>query len=87
MRSRQRVVARKGQITLPAEMRRALGLSEGDKVLCTLEGNEVRVARIGSVVERTAGIIKSRGRAPTERQLKEFAEQAIADDVNERMNR
>ncbi len=87
MRSRKRVLTRKGQITVPVEMRRALGLREGDKVVCTLEGNEVRVARIGSVVERTAGIIKSRGRAPTERELKEFAEEAIADDVCERMNR
>ncbi len=87
MRPRARVITRKGQITLPAEMRRELGLSEGDKVVCTLEGDEVRVARIGSVVERTAGIIKSRGRAPTEQELKEFAEQAIADAVYERMNR
>ena len=87
MRPRKRVVARKGQITLPAEMRRALHLEEGDKVVITLEGDAIRVARIGSVVERTAGIIKSRGPAPTERELKESAEQAIADDVYERMNR
>ncbi len=87
MRSRKTVLTRKGQITVPAEMRRALGLKEGDKVVVTLEGDEVRVARFGSVVERTAGIIKSRGRAPTERELKDSAEQAIADDVYERMNR
>jgi AbrB family looped-hinge helix DNA binding protein len=87
MRSRKTVLTRKGQITVPVEMRRALGLREGDKVVCTLEGDEVRVTRFGSVVERTAGIIKSRGRPPTERELKESAEQAIADDVYERMNR
>lgn len=81
-------ITRKGQVTVPAEIRRALGLKEGDKVVFTLEGDEVRLARTGSVVERTAGIIKkSRGRAPTERELKDFAEQAIADDVYERMNR
>ncbi len=68
-------------------MRRALHLEEGDKVVVTLEGDAIRVARIGSVVEQTAGIIKSRGPAPTERELKESAEQAIADDVYERMNR
>ena len=87
MRPRERVITRKGQITLPVEMRRELGLKEGDRVVVTLKGNEVRVGRIDGVVERTAGIIKSRGRAPTERELKEFAEQAIADDVYERMNR
>lgn len=87
MRPQRRVLTRKGQITVPAEMRRALGLKEGDRVVVTLKGNEVRVARIGSVVEQTAGMIKGRGRAPTERELKEFAEEAIADDVYERMNR
>lgn len=87
MRPRQRVVGKKGQITLPAEMRRALDIEEGDKVVVAQEGNVIHVTRIGSVVERTAGIIKSRGPAPTERELKESAEQAIADDVYERMNR
>lgn len=87
MRPRQRVVGKKGQITLPVEMRRALHLEEGDKVVVTHEGKVIHVARIGSVVERTAGIIKSRGPAPSERELKESAEQAIADDVYERMNR
>ncbi len=87
MRTRHRVVGRKGQITLPAEMRRALEIEEGDKVVVAREGNVIHVTRIGSVVERTAGIIKSRGRAPTERELKESAEQAIADDVLARMNR
>ena len=87
MRPRQRIVGKKGQITLPVEMRRALQLGEGDKVAVTHEGNVIHVTRIGSVVDQTAGIIKNRGRAPTERELKETAEQAIADDVYERMNR
>ena len=87
MRPRQRVVGKKGQITLPAEMRRALDIEEGDKVVVERKGNVIHVERIGSVVEQTAGIIKSRGRAPTERELKESAAQAIADDVKERMNR
>lgn len=87
MRPRQRVLTRKGQITVPAEMRRALGLREGDKVVITLKGSEVRVARIGSVVERTAGMMKADVPPMTERELKEFAEQAIADDAYERMNR
>ena len=86
MRPRQRVLTRKGQVTLPAEMRGALGLKEGDKVVVTLKGNVVQVARIGSVVERTAGMIKRRGRRLSVKQLREAAEQAIADDVHQRMN-
>lgn len=80
-------LTRKGQVTVPAEIRRALGLKEGDKVLFTMEDGTVQLARTGSVVERTAGMLKHRGRTLTERELKESAEQAIADDVYRRMNR
>lgn len=87
MKQLRTTMTRKGQVTVPAEIRRALGLKRGDKVVFVLDGDHVSLARTGSVVERTAGIIKSRGRAPTERELKESAEQAIADDAYERMNR
>ena len=87
MRPRQRVVGRKGQITLPAEMRRALDIEEGDKVAVTRDGNVIHVTRIGSVAERTAGMMKSDVAPMTDRELKEATEQAIADDVYERMNR
>ena len=88
MRPRQRVVGKKGQITLPVEMRLALQLEEGDKVVVTREGSVIHVARIGSVVEQTAGVIKKRdGRRLSVRELKEVAEQAIADDVYAQMNR
>ncbi len=87
MRPRQRVVGKKGQITLPVEMRRALQIDEGDKVVVTREGSVIHVERIGSVVEQTAGVIKKRGgRRLSVRELKEVAEHAIADDLYERMN-
>jgi AbrB family looped-hinge helix DNA binding protein len=37
------VITRKGQITLPAEIRRALGLKQGDVVTFELEENVVKV--------------------------------------------
>jgi AbrB family looped-hinge helix DNA binding protein len=72
---------------VPVEIRRALGLKEGDKLTFTLEDGKVSLERAGSVVERTAGIIKHTGRTLTERELKDAAEQAIADAAFERMNR
>lgn len=33
----------KGQLTLPAEIRRKLGLKQGAKLLVTLERNEIRI--------------------------------------------
>ena len=56
MRPRKRVVARKGQITLPAEMRRALHLEEGDKVVVHLEGDALRVARLGVLLALFGGL-------------------------------
>lgn len=59
MHERVSVVTRKGQITIPAGFRRALGLKEGDKVALSLEAGEVRLTRSESVVTRTAGIFKT----------------------------
>jgi AbrB family looped-hinge helix DNA binding protein len=84
MHERLSVVTRKGQITIPAEFRRALGLKEGDKVTLSLEEGEVRLARSESVAARTAGIFKTDEPAKTAEELRVLAEEAIAADVMER---
>ena len=85
MRELLTVVTRKGQITVPAEIRRALGLREGDKVAFAMEDNQVRLAVSGSVVERTAGMLKSQQPPQTAKEMREAAEQAIAKGAIERM--
>ena len=89
MRPLRTTLTRKGQVTVPVEIRRALGLKEGDKLTFTLEDGKVSLERAGSVVERTAGILKGQVSGPplTAEELRRAAEQAIADDVYERMNR
>ena len=84
MRELLTVVTRKGQITVPAEIRRALGLHVGDKVAVVLENDQVRLRRAGSVVARTAGIFRSHEAPLTAEELREIAEEAIAEDVVER---
>ena len=86
MKEHRSVVTRKGQITIPAEFRRALGLKEGDKVALSLEEGEVRLSRTGSVVGATAGALKSDMPALTPSEERSQAEQAIAEDVVARMN-
>jgi AbrB family looped-hinge helix DNA binding protein len=71
-------------VTIPVEIRRALGLQEGDRVMFTMEDGTVRLARTGSIVERTAGVFKSNLPPLTPKEMREFAEQAIADEVEER---
>jgi AbrB family looped-hinge helix DNA binding protein len=85
MREHLTVVTRKGQITIPADIRRALDLKEGDKVAVVQEGNEARLARRGNVVERTKGALKSALPPLAPEELREQAERAIAEDVAERM--
>jgi AbrB family looped-hinge helix DNA binding protein len=84
MQERLSVVTRKGQITIPAEFRKALGLKEGDRVALSLEDGEVRLAPSESVVTRTAGIFKTDEPAKSAEELRVLAEEAIAADVMER---
>ena len=81
------VLTRKGQITVPAELRKALGLRQGDKVVLSLHGKEARLTRAGSVVDRTAGIFRQSKPAPTAEQLRDDAERAISESAEERSGR
>jgi len=78
------VVTRRGQTTIPVEIRRALGLKEGDRITFVLEADKVLVRRSDGVVARTAGICKTARRTLTVDELHTAAEQAIADDTLER---
>lgn len=80
------VVTRKGQITIPVEIRRALDLKEGDKVVVVLQGDEARIRAAGSVVARTEGLFNTRKPPLTAEDLRAAGEQAIAEDVVERLD-
>lgn len=79
-------MTRKGQVTIPAEVRKALGLDVGDRVAFVMENGHVRVEAAGSIVERTAGILKpkKRGRAPSIREMRRAAEKAMAEEAMKR---
>ena len=78
------VINRKGQVTIPAEYRQALGLSEGDRMEVALDGNAVRLVRTESVAARTAGMLAAPGPVLSARALRGAAEQDIAEAVEER---
>ncbi|MBI2906996.1 MAG: AbrB/MazE/SpoVT family DNA-binding domain-containing protein [Chloroflexi bacterium] len=77
-------ITKKGQVTLPAEVRRLLGVGPRDKVAFVVSADQVCVVRPRSVVERTAGVFKGTGPVLTAEELRVAAEEAIADDVMER---
>jgi AbrB family looped-hinge helix DNA binding protein len=48
----------KGQVTIPAEVRRRLGLHPGDHVGFIVDGDEVRLVRKENRIEAAFGICK-----------------------------
>ena len=72
-------VTSKGQVTIPIEIRRLLGIAIHDKLAFVVDGNEIRLVRRGSIVEYTAGALRG-DRAPlTAEELRRAAEEAIAE--------
>jgi len=81
---RTTTMTRKGQVTIPTEIRQALGLVEGDRLEVQLEANTVCLRRAESVIARTAGIFAHSGPARSAEKLREAAETAIALEAEER---
>lgn len=82
MGQRFATVSSKGQVTIPAEIRRLLGVIPRDRIAFVVQGEEVRLERMrGSIVERTAGALKSSQPPQTAEELRIGAEEAIAQEV------
>ncbi len=83
MRTATAKVTSKGQITIPAEIRRALSVEPGDRVSFSLEDGIVHIEKGTNYAERTAGMFKGRraGPPPTISEMKEDAQAAWVDDV------
>ena len=66
-------ITRKGQITIAAATREALGIVEGDRVAVSYDEltQLVTLVPTGSVVRRTAGMLKRPGRPAIEAQQEE----------------
>jgi AbrB family looped-hinge helix DNA binding protein len=78
------VLTRKGQVTVPAEIRRALQLKEGDKVAFSLDeqtAGSITLRPVRSVAAMTAGAITPRKRPEDLEALKEAAWEEVAEDV------
>ena len=74
-------VTRKGQVTIPVEIRRFLGVAPRDRVVFLVEAGQVRIAPATSVVARTAGMLASDRPRLTSREEKIAAEEAMAGEA------
>jgi AbrB family looped-hinge helix DNA binding protein len=79
-------LTRKGQMTVPADVRRELGLCEGDRITVTSENGVVTIRRAENVAERTAGIFHKYAifPPPSAEELREMAAEAWTQDAIER---
>jgi AbrB family looped-hinge helix DNA binding protein len=74
----------KGQVTIPIDVRRLLGVRAHDEVTFVVENNQVRLTPATSVVTRTAGMLKDGPRRVSPREEKSAAEEAIAEEAEKR---
>ncbi len=78
-------VTRKGQVTLPIDIRKALGIRQGDKIAFEIDGRGVaRLTRQDSFTARTAGIVKTTESLMSAEELRTAAEDVIAEAAAER---
>lgn len=84
MVARRTTLTRKGQMTVPIEIRRALNLTEGDKLAVEQQGEAFLVRRATSVAEYTAGIFAAYRKFPplTLEEERAAFEQGVADEVS-----
>ena len=59
-------VTEKGQITIPARLRKQLGINPGDKVAFALENDHIVLTPLESSVEAAFGLVKPRKSASLE---------------------
>ncbi|HLB13279.1 MAG TPA: AbrB/MazE/SpoVT family DNA-binding domain-containing protein [Dehalococcoidia bacterium] len=81
MRELLTVVTRKGQITIPAEIRRSLGIREGDKVALSITDGEkprVTLRPVRSVAELTFGAVTARKSPEDFKELRRIFEDEMA---------
>ena len=78
-------VTTKGQVTIPVAIRRLLQVQPHDRVSFVVEDDKVQVIRSQSVVARTAGVLKQEKPPLTAKELREVAEEAIAQEASSRM--
>ena len=81
MRELLATITKKGQVTIPAKVRRHLGIKRGDRVAFVMKGDQVWLVPGGNEVERTAGIFKSNRPPLTAKEEREQFEQGVAEEV------
>jgi antitoxin PrlF len=80
-------VTRKGQVTIPVEIRRALHLREGDAVAWVQDGQEVRLVPARFTIESAFGSVEPRHRPEDFEELERAAKADKASETTDQLVR
>ncbi len=82
MRELETTVTKKGQVTIPAEVRSRLGLKPRDRVRFEVEGDVATLRPAPSKVLRWYGSVAPKERPEDFQKVREEFEQGVAEDVD-----
>jgi antitoxin PrlF len=78
-------ITTKGQVTIPAEIRKALGLKPSDKVAFVFDQGEVKIEPSSSTLRHGFGAIKARKEPEDFKQLRRKVRKWVADKAKEEL--
>jgi AbrB family looped-hinge helix DNA binding protein len=82
MQALETTLTQKGQVTIPAEVRKALGLKPRDKVAFELDGDVAKIKRATSKVGRWYGAVTPVERPEDFRKVRAEFEQGVAEEAD-----
>ncbi len=81
MQEFETTLTEKGQVTIPQEIRRLLGLHPKDKVRFEVDGDVVRIKQASSKLLQAFGAVKPMQKAEHFQEIREKFEEELARDV------
>jgi AbrB family looped-hinge helix DNA binding protein len=81
---RETSITKKGQVTIPVEVRKALGLKPRDRVAFEVEGDVAKIRRATSRLLTGFGAVQPRQRPEDFKALREEFEQGVAEEAEAR---
>ena len=82
MREFETTISEKGQVTIPQEIRRLLGLHPRDKVRFEVEGEVVKITRASSKLLQGYGAVIPRNKPEDFQELRDEFEKGVAKDIS-----
>jgi antitoxin PrlF len=81
MQEFETTVTEKGQVTIPQEIRRIMGLHPRDKVRFEVEGDVVKISRASSKLLHWFGSVTPRNKPEDFQKVREEFEKGVAEEV------